>query len=282
MKQRLKHFSSILARRVLKFSNHWAAQYWHNNPLGNTLRAEKETYLKLWEDEKKSIYPEINSFEATTNHKINKEWMDDLALHTQIVIKGSPLCYQHGRIVYSALRDYMEQHPKDHLTIFETGTARGFSAIVMARALDDASASGKIITYDVLPHHTKMYWNCIDDHDGTKSRHDLLKPWRELLSKYVIFVEGDSKINLKNVVSDRINFAFLDGAHSYKDVTYEFETVAQYQRAGDVIIFDDYNTQDFAGLVRAVDKGCDRLGYDKKILSSDKERSYVIATKKAA
>ena len=30
--------------------------------------------------------------------------------------------------------------------------------------------NGKIYTVDILPHDTKMYWNCIDDHDGMKSR----------------------------------------------------------------------------------------------------------------
>ncbi|MCK5285523.1 MAG: class I SAM-dependent methyltransferase [Alphaproteobacteria bacterium] len=282
MKQRIQHLGNSLARRALKFSDRWAAQYWHFFPLGTTPQADKQTYLRLWEQEKESYYPEIDRFEKETEYTVDPLWFHDLALHTQIVIKNSPLCYQHGRILYTTLRHYLSLSDQNnrHLTIFETGTARGFSSVIMAKALTDANAYGKIITFDILPHNRPMYWNCIDDHDGSKTRADLLAPWREFVSPYILFFEGDSRINLNKVAADRINFAFLDGAHTYRDVLFEFQTIAKHQKKGDVIVFDDYNTVDFPGLVRAVDEGCERWGYDKKILSGGKDRSYVIATKR--
>lgn len=282
MKQKISHISNIIARKALRINAVWAAQYWRQQPFGSSVRADRDTYHALWQDEKEQTYPPISSYEKEIGHAISKDWLDDLALHTQIVIKNSPLCYQHGRILYTALSSYIDAQTETpaNLTIYETGTARGFSSVIMAKALWDKKASGKIITYDVLPHHVPMYWNCIDDCEKQKSRAVLLSPWDMLVQKYIVFVEGDSYINLQHVQSPRINFAFLDGAHSFNDVFYEFKTIASRQQKGDVIVFDDYNTKQFSGLVKAVDEGCVSLGYDKRVLSLGADRSYVIATKK--
>lgn len=275
---KLSHLGNIAARRVQKFSDRWAKFFWHDYPFGRSVCASKDQYLSLWEDEKASVYPEIDSLESRLGFSLDKAWMDDLALHTQIVVKGSPLCYQHGRILYAVLRDFIKNRSDDApLTIFETGTARGFSAVIMAKALKDSGCAGKIVTFDILPHAVPMYWNCIDDHEGTKSRYELLAPWQDLTAPYILFIEGDSRINLSRVAADRIEFAFLDGAHGYDDVLFEFRTVAARQKIGDLIVFDDYNEKDFAGLVRAVDDGCRDMGYSKDILQAGPDRKYVVA-----
>jgi len=276
----LSKIKNIIARRVMTALSPWAASYWADKPLGDGAQASKEKYLALWEAENSNEYPDIDALEKELGAAINKKWMDDLALHTQIVIKSSPLCYQHGRILYAALREYCARASSQNLNIFETGTARGFSSVIMSKAMNDAGQAGQILTFDVLPHHAPIYWNCIDDHEGKKSRADLLAPWSDELNN-ITFVEGDSRLNLKNINPPRIHFAFLDGAHSYEHVLFEFQTIMERQMAGDVIVFDDYNTADFAGLVRAVDDGCARFGYDKKVIRlKNKNRAYVIATKK--
>jgi hypothetical protein len=279
IRQRLKHLENSLARRALKKSERWAQSYWHDFPFGRAPRATREDYLSLWKTEKGNAYPSIDEFERAAGFAVDQAWMNDLALHTQVVIKTSPLCFQHGRVVYTALRGYLagRDNKATPVTIFETGTARGFSAIIMARALEEAGAGGKIMTFDILPHNRKMYWNCVDDLDGPKSRAELLAPWGALSDGYVAYIEGDSRINLGKVACGHIGFAFLDGAHGHEDVLFEFETVASAQRAGDVIVFDDYNERDFPGLVQAVDEGCVRFGYDKEVVSAGRERRYVIA-----
>lgn len=276
----LQHAGSILARKTEKLAGMYSRKFWHNFPFGKTPRATKEEYISLWQKEISNSYPEMDQLEKISGSAVDKDWIDNLALHTQIVIKTSPLCYQHGRILYSTLRKYLSNRKSSEpLTIFETGTARGFSSIVMARALEDAQTSGKIITFDILPHNVSMYWNCIDDVDKPKSRKELLQPWGDLASAYILFIEGDSRINLSRVSADHIGFAFLDGAHGYHDVLFEYETVARKQKTGDIIVFDDYNEQDFPGLVRAVDFGCHAYGYKKEIIDSGKSRKYVIATR---
>ena len=73
-------------------------------------------------------------------YSIDKEWLNKLALQTQIVIKKSPLNYAHGRVLYSLLRNYLRTNSKKlkGLNIVETGTARGFSSLYMAKALFDS------------------------------------------------------------------------------------------------------------------------------------------------
>jgi predicted O-methyltransferase YrrM len=281
MNQKLKHINNTIARRVQKATDRWAARYWHSFPFGNEMKAPPDVYLSLWEKEKQAPYPEIDEFEKKTGFSIDPEWLHNLALHTQIVIKTSPLCYQHGRVLYSTLRRYIQSNTAASITIFETGTARGFSSVVMAKALADEKKPGKIITFDVLPHHVSMYWNCIDDKNGPQTRAQLLSPWSEIANSYITFIEGCSRINLPKIQPGRINFAFLDGAHGYNDVMFEFETVAAKQTAGDVIVFDDYNADLFPGVVKGVDTGCQTLGYSKEIIHGRGNRHYVIATKNA-
>ena len=86
---------------------------------------------------------------------------------------------------------YLEKHPEketgNSVKIWETGTARGFSSLCMSKALSDQKCSGTILTFDLLPHQTKMYWNCIDDQNGPLTRAELLKPWQNLVERYIIF-----------------------------------------------------------------------------------------------
>lgn len=36
------------------------------------------------------------------------------------------------------------------------------------------------------------------------------------------------------------SLAFLDGAHTYEDVLFEFSQIRHRQSVGDVLVFDDY------------------------------------------
>ena len=256
---------------------------WYDYPFGRKPKASLNHYLKLAEEASQIIYPEVDKFESQTGYTIQYDWFNKLALHTQIVVKESSLCYAHGRILYSTLSHYLEKHPPndpyDSVTIWETGTARGFSALCMAKALADQKRSGVIITFDLLPNDKKMFWNCIDDLDGPKTRYQLLSPWKTLVDNFIIFQQGDTKIGLPRVKSGRINFAFLDGSHNYEDVLFEFRQIGDYQLSGDIIVFDDYTPNIFPGLVKAVDEICESHDYKRTDIKGNSERGYVIAIK---
>ena len=60
---------------------------WSIDPFGKELFGTKEEYLKLFEEIKDKPYPEIDSFELELGFSIDKDFLDELALHTQVVIK---------------------------------------------------------------------------------------------------------------------------------------------------------------------------------------------------
>lgn len=258
-----------------------AYRSWHDYPLGREQRATADEYRKRWRETAAIQHPQVDAFEAECSYTIDPEWLGELALHTQVVIKRSALCWQHGRVLYSALRRYLSGRDDHAVTIWETGTARGFSAICMARALADHQRAGRIVTFDIIPHRTEMFWNCIDDVDGPKTRSDLLQPWRDLVAEYVLFQQGDTRVELPKVTAERVNFAFLDGAHTYEDVQFEFEQIRDLQEPGDVIVYDDYTPEHFPGIVRAVDEICRAHRYEAKHLQAAEARGYVVAIKQS-
>jgi hypothetical protein len=136
-----------------------------------------------------------------------------------------------------------------------------------------------ILTFDVLPHRTAMYWNCIDDVEGPKTRAELLKPWNELITDYIVFHQGDTRLELPKVQTERIHFAFPDGAHTYEDVMFEFQQIRDRQQPGDMIVYDDYIPTQFPGLVMAVDEICRRYHYRRTDLRAHAGRGYVVAVK---
>lgn len=253
--------------------------YWSKSPITNKPLANKRIYYDLAKNTANQKYIEIDAFEKKCGHALDIKWLDDLALHTQIVIKKSPLSYAHGRVLYSAIAHWLTINKYKYVNIVETGTARGFSSVCMAKALDDFGVSGSILTFDLLPSKDSIYWNCIDDNNSKSNRFDLLSNWRYLVDKYIIFIQGDTRVMLPRIGVGRVHLAYLDGSHKYEDVFFEFQQLYKFQNSGDMIIFDDYSESKFPGLVRAVDEICSEFGYKKVVLAASNDRGYVLATK---
>ena len=271
----LQKFDNFLVKSI----NSYADFRWFNNPLTSKVIAGKEKYQEIWEKAKAKKYNLIDDFEKQAGFKIDENWYQELALHTQVVVKKSDIVYVHGRLLYASLRNYLEKKKADNINILETGTARGFSVLCLAKALKDADVCGKIITFDVLPHNHKMYWNCIDDNEGKKTRAELLKPYSGLTEKYIIFHQGNTKTELPKLQTDRIHFAFLDSAHDYYYLMSEFQNLKDKQQKGDMRFFDDYTPKMFPGVVKAVDEICEKHNYSKQIITVSDTRAYVIAEK---
>ncbi len=251
----------------------------HDYPFGREPRANREAYLTIWERAKREPYPVIDEYEKKLRFHIEDEWFHALALHTQVVIKESEICYQHGRLLYTTLSDYVHQNGFSHVNILETGTARGFSSLCMAKALKDRNVEGKIATIDPLPHYVSMYWNCIDDLDGVKTRRELISNYSDLTSGYIVFLEGTSKDLLERLELSRIHFAFLDGSHKYEDVAYEYSYILPRQKKGDIIFFDDHQPELFPGIVKAVQELEATNNYGITTIEANSQRGYAIAEK---
>lgn len=252
-------------------------------PFGKSIWAEKQKYMELHRETLKLDDRLICAFEEKSGFKISKKWWADLALHTQVVIKKGKLNFLHGRILYSSLSSYLNNLDKKYLknnvlNIFETGTARGFSSICMAKAIIDSGCQGTIITIDPISHNERFYWNCIDDHNGPQSRENLLSKWDEELSK-IIFIQGWTNEILPKLGIRRIHFAFLDAQHTKEDILKEFEFVSKKQIRGDVIVFDDVTKMKFPGVCEAIEIIKKQNIYKIQNLNFDDLRGYAIATK---
>lgn len=261
----------------------YAYMVWEKNPLikENDI-GSKRFYMNLYKSVKNKKYPEVDQLEKNTGYSINKKWFHELALHTQIVKKKTSMNYQHGKVLYSLLREYIKDSKVNSLNILETGTARGFSTLCMAKAFEDSGTQGKIVTLDVLPHNVPIYWNCIDDNEGKKSRKKLLEKYKKLIDRYIIFFQNYSETGLKRLDIGRVNFAYLDGQHTYNAIFKEIEYVATRQVKGDVIVFDDYDEISFPGVVKAVDESMVKYGYKTILYRADRtvSRYYLHAIKK--
>jgi len=229
--------------------------------------------------------PEVSRFEADAGYVVEKKWFLDAARKLQFVVKKQKFSFDHGRIIYTSLRKYLEKADNDKpLNLIDVGTARGFSALCAAKALEDTGVShARVITIDPLSHFERIEWVTIDRIDsgvlGLHSRADLISPWSQLFSKYVIFLQGYSKIVLPSLQLDRINFAFIDGMHDYSSVYFEFEYIAKSQIIGDLVVFDDFDRENFPGLVKAVQEIAHQYQYSLTEINGYQSRNYMIAIK---
>lgn len=251
---------------------------WNKDPLCKAPLASVEDYRALFEQARRKQDPAADGIEAETGFAVDRAWLDDLALHTQIVKKKSDLAYPHGRVLYSLLRKYIVDSGEPFITVLETGTARGFSALCMARAIADSGVQGRVVTLDVLPHLKPIYWNCIDDNDGKKSRAELLAPWSDL-ARMITFLQGDTLMMLPRVGLDRINFAFLDAQHIKRSVLHEYRMIKSRQQRGDIIYFDDVTPGPFDGVVAAVEQVRQENEYQVRHLALYPQRGNAWAVK---
>ena len=285
MKKILKKIISFIIIKLHNLTDFIQNSSFFNDYLIEQPLKDIKTYISLSKEAEKNTYSfkEVKEFESKMGYSIDKEWLNKLALKTQVVIKKSPLNYAHGRVLYSSLRNYLKISSKKlkSLNVVETGTARGFSSLCMAKALFDSEYDGKICTIDIIPHDKKIFWNSISDHQyGKITRGQLLKDWSNLIERYIFFIKGTSKDVLKKHEILRIHFAFLDANHTFNDVMYEFYKISKSQKSGDIIVFDDYNPTDYPGVFKAINLIESNLGYNLlKIINSSTNRGYVIATK---
>ncbi len=267
----INKFKSII-RDLLNFY-FFKKIYFSNKPV-----ATRKYYENIFIEAKSKIFKNLDSFENKKNFKIDKSWLDNLAFHTQIVKKKSTINYQHGRLLYSTLRRYIVEEKIKKINILEIGTARGFSAVCMSKAINDSNIIGKISTIDIIPHTKKIYWNCIDDINGKKTREELLNPWKKEL-KNISFFTGPSSLILKKIKIDKVDFAFIDGMHDYYNVKNELIFLKKRQTIGNIIVIDDYDQNKFEGVVKALTDQNLNKNYKIEILSSDPQRTYAIATR---
>lgn len=254
-----------------------------------------DLYKSLWDECKnrdyKNFYDQINKDYDCDVCKV-KDFIDTVALDLQICYKhsGSRMLYLHGFVLYAALTNYLKNNPDiEEINIVETGTARSFSAICMAKALKDSNRNGKIYTFDILKNDVKYFWNCIKDFEGKHMLQELVKPWQELVDKYIVYINGRTDKLLPNLLKEkgRIHFSFLDAQHDYINLKFELDSVNEKQEKGDIIICDDYTflnngKAQYPGIQQALNEFIKNGIYEGKVYfgqTDRKRRGYVVLKK---
>ena len=132
--------------------------------------------------------------------------------------------------------------------ILDIGTARGLSAITMARGLLDANSSGRVFSVDVLEHHRPLVWHS-GVHDAEEplagvsiSRSQIWSQWFADEASCITPILGRSHEVLKDWNFGAIDVAFVDGEHTYNAVVRDLALLEQLMTPRGIIILDDYHT----------------------------------------
>ncbi len=151
---------------------------------------------------------------------------------------------EHGLLLYKLVRQHqVENRP---LVVLDVGTARGFSAVTMARALCE-TVSGCIYTIDVVDHHQARNWHVEKQPPGdplagmTLSRAEIWHRWYSHEADLVSPLKGRSWDLLAVWTHGPIDVAFLDGDHNHAAVSKELALLSPLMAPDGVIVLDDYH-----------------------------------------
>ena len=161
---------------------------------------------------------------------------------------------EHGLLLYKLVRSLSREDPS---VILDIGTARGFSAITMARALIDADAEGKVFTVDIADHLSKLVWHGQknDPKDPLAgisiSRSEVWSRWFQEESGRVTPMHSHSHNILGSWDYGIIDVAFIDGEHTYDAVKRDLSILENLMAPTGVIVLDDYHTGASIGALRS-------------------------------
>jgi hypothetical protein len=228
-------------------------------------------YAHAFELERQKHYPQIDAFEQMCGHAIGRERLEFAAQYLACPVKAHGANWQHGRVLYAALRKYLETAPQDVLCL-DVGTAKGFSALCLQWALDDAGKTGRVVSLDVLDPAAKVRRNTVLEVDGYLTLADTLNRWPEAGVIEFLCRTGIEWLRLSKA---RIHFAYVDGKHTFATVNEEAHLLAKRQQAGDIAVFDDVQIEGVAKALKAASKL-----YDFQTITLGELRAYAVGVRR--
>ena len=162
---------------------------------------------------------------------------------------------EHGQLLYKLVFGMLQEIWP--VVALDVGTARGFSALVMARAILSVNALGVVYSVDTVGHDESVGWhgrkNDADDPlaGSTVSRSQIWARWFVSERGLVVPVQGRSVGILRHWEHGKIDVAFLDGSHAYEDVSQELSLLDDLLADTGVVVLDDYHLGEVVGRVRS-------------------------------
>lgn len=186
--------------------------------------------------------------------KLRDKPADDWYRRARLALRGGD-GGEHGQLLYQLVRE--RRGLGRPLVALDIGTARGFSAVTMARALIDGGLDGHVYTVDVIGHDEAVDWHrskhAADDPlaTGPIARSAVWSEWAADEVPRVTPMGGRSTDILRDWPHGRIDVAFLDGSHTYDDVKAELDVLSERMVEAGVIVLDDVHFGVVVGRVRS-------------------------------
>ena len=161
---------------------------------------------------------------------------------------------EHGRLLYGLVRRLERQSSG---VILDIGTARGFSAMTMARASLDGELGQRICSVDVIGHDQPTDWHSRRKHDPADplagravSRAEI---WRHYPDEAACIraLQDASRDVLEHWTFGPVGLAFIDGEHTYRAVRDDLRSLERLMAPGGVIVLDDIHPGVVAGRIRS-------------------------------
>jgi predicted O-methyltransferase YrrM len=230
-----------------------------------------EDYAEAFEAERQRQYLAVDAVVARHNYALDRLKLETAARILACPIKAHAPNWQHGRVLYAVARAYLATRPGP-VTALDVGTAKGFSALCLQWALDDAGNRGDVFSVDVIDPQARVRRNTVAEVDGFKTLREILSFWPE--STRIAFQRMAGADWLKQF-DQRVHLAFLDGKHTEEAVATEGILLAKHQEPGDVVVFDDVQIDGVARALKAL-----RSYYDLETVRVNAERQHAIGVRR--
>lgn len=187
--------------------------------------------------ERDKSYPAVDAYVERLGYPLERERYEAAARVLSCPVKASPPNWQHGRVIYATWRAHLEACPERlAVTALDIGTAKGYSALCALWAILDSGHEANVHSVDLLPPRDRVRRGTIVETDGLLTLAEILAPWPE--AQRITFHERTGAGWLAKHPG-RVHLAFVDGKHSYEAVSTEAGMLAERQKPGDVVMFDD-------------------------------------------
>ena len=194
-----------------------------------------DDYRTAFNLERRNVYPVVDAFEAASGYALDRAKLEAAARVLACPVKKNPPCWAHGRILYSATR--MRLHGiAGPVNLFEIGSAKGFGALCLLWARQDANHQGPVTSVDVIDPDDWVSRNTVAELDHPLTLRETLAPWPESV---LVDFQQSTGIDYLEAHDERIHVAFVDGKHSGPVVEKEGWLLSHRQQHGDVALFDD-------------------------------------------
>lgn len=239
-----------------------------------------EQYDEIFETARHREYPIVDVYERMHGFAIDRDKLESMARTLACPLKANPPNWQHGRVLYTTLRFFLEQSltptSGQILLLLDIGTAKGFSACVMSHAVADTKKFfAEIVSIDVVDPDARIRRNSAAELDGLRTIPEFVRDHiveNDFVATSFLGCGSTAWLHRASRMTTRIPFAFVDGKHTYEQVRFEADMLRSLQSKGDIVMFDDCQIEPVGRAVR------ETVGYDVRYVDIG-PRNYAIAVR---